>query len=183
MYEELANALRTNAVGTILFTNLFFLIFAVLVIYLTFRIAGADSDKKARSANLLVALVGGLCGWVVGTAFSAFSPEEAVLFKSISGTIGIFLSGYVVSKLDRFIEAALFPVDKAEVAWSRVGLFVATLMLAAVTVFLNRLYAFQNPPGAPIAGATDASRPKAGAPTLSPAKQNVPASGAASSAK
>lgn len=143
MYEYLSGVFQTNAAGTVLLTNLFFIVFFVLIVYLAMHVAGADEDGKSRSVNLLVAMLGGLVGWGIGTLFSAFSPSEKALFGSISSTVGVFLSGYVVSKIDRFVEGALFPIKDAHVAWSRLGLFTAALLLAAIAVFINRLYAFQ----------------------------------------
>jgi hypothetical protein len=106
-------------------------------------VAGATDNPQAISANRLVALIGALCGWIIGVAFAPFSESEQTQFLAISSVISAFLSGYVVSKFDRYLEGVLFPVGvETRNSWTRVGLFVAALLLVATTVFINRLYAF-----------------------------------------
>jgi hypothetical protein len=143
MYEFLKDALHTNAPGTVLLTGIVFLIMTALIWHLTSRVAGATDNPQAISANRLVALIGALCGWIIGVAFAPFSASEQTQFQAISSVISVFLSGYVVSKFDRYLEGVLFPVGvKTRNSWTRVGLFVAALLLVATTVFINRLYAF-----------------------------------------
>ncbi|SEA76385.1 hypothetical protein [Variovorax sp. YR216] len=143
MYDWLKQALHAEAPGTVLLTALAFLTLLALIWHLTGRVGGARDDPQAIYANRLAALIGGLCGWIIGVAFEPFAGEETH-FKEIWRVVSAFLSGYVVSKLDRYLEGVLFPVGKeTRDSWSRLGLFVASLLLAAVTVFLNRLYAFR----------------------------------------
>lgn len=145
MYEILKSTLHTNAPGTVLLTGIVFLAIVVLIWYLTSHVGGAEDDPKATSANRLIALIGALCGWIIGVAFAPFSEAEQHQFQAITSVVSAFLSGYVVSKLDRYLEGVLFPVGaETRDAWARVGLFVAAFLLAAITVFLNRLYAFRN---------------------------------------
>lgn len=145
MYDNLKDALHTNAPGTVLLTGIVFLIMTALIWSLTSRVAGALDDPQAISANRLVALIGALCGWIIGIAFAPFSSAEHTQFIAISSVISAFLSGYVVSKLDRYLEGVLFPVGvETRNSWARVGLFTVTLLLAATTVFINRLYAFRD---------------------------------------
>lgn len=142
-YEDVKDFLKTYAPGTVILTALAFVFFAILIWRLTSRIGGARDNESATNSNRLVAIIGALCGWIIGTAFAPFSDAEKEHFRQISGVISAFLSGYVVSKLDRFLEAKLFPVSEANRdSWARVGLFVAAFLLAATTVFVNRLYAF-----------------------------------------
>lgn len=149
-YDTVKDLLKTNAPGTVIFTGIAFVFFAALIWSLTSRVGGAADDQSSVNANRLVALIGALCGWIIGTAFAPFSDAEREHFQQISGVISAFLSGYVVSKLDRFVEAKLFPVNESSRdSWARVGLFVSAFLLASVTVFVNRLYAFRDPPQTP----------------------------------
>lgn len=183
MYESITDFLKTNAPGTVIFTNIFFVAFMVVILSLTRKIAGAKDSSESRSANLLTALLGGLCGWIIGMAFAPFTPVESSQFISISNAVSVFLSGYVVSKLDRFLEGALFPVDKSPNSWARVGLFTAALLLASVTVFTNRLYAFKDalPVAVSQAGVSvellKPGNPPTVASSSSTASTNVPQSG------
>jgi hypothetical protein len=142
VYDRLKAFLHTEAPGTVLLTNVAFVVLILLIWRLTGQVAGGLDSDAARSANRLLALIGGLCGLIVGVAFAPFTDLEEKKFRAISSVVSAFLSGYVVSKLDRFVEGALFPIT--EYAWSRVGLFIAALLLVSATVFLNRLYAFRD---------------------------------------
>jgi hypothetical protein len=130
--------------GTIVFTGIAFVLFVALIWHLASVLNDAKSDQSARSANRLAALLGALCGWIIGTFFSPFSDAERNQFATISSVVSAFLSGYVVSKVDRFVEGKLFPVGpETRDSWARVGLFASAFLLAAITVFVFRLYAFQ----------------------------------------
>ncbi len=145
MYETLKATLHTNAPGTVLLTGIVFLVMVGFIWHLTGCTGGAKNDPNATSANRLVALIGALCGWIIGVAFAPFSKAEYDQFQAITSVVSAFLSGYVVSKLDRYLEGVLFPIGpETRNSWARVGLFVAAFLLAAVTVFLNRLYAFRD---------------------------------------
>jgi hypothetical protein len=52
----------------------------------------------------------------------------------------VFVSGYVVSKLDRFLEGSLFENGKPTVQWVPLGLFAAAFILSTILVFVNRVY-------------------------------------------
>lgn len=144
LYDWLAKTLKTTEPGTVIFSAVAFIFFAYLIWHLTSVLSGAKTDESKKSANRLVALIGALSGWVIGMAFSPLTGTEQAHFTEISQAVSAFLSGYVVSKLDRFLEAKLFPVDTTTVeSWSRIGLFSAALLLASVTVFVNRTYAFK----------------------------------------
>jgi hypothetical protein len=150
MYETLQNYLHTRDVGTVICSAIAFVLFAWLIWHLTGVLNDAKTKPESRSANRLAALLGALCGWIIGIAFAPFSDAEKTQFAAISSAVSAFLSGYVVSKVDRFIESVLFPVNaQSRESWNRVGIFVAALLLGSVTVFVNRLYAFQNPIAAP----------------------------------
>lgn len=144
MYEELVAFLHTNAPGTVVLTAIAFILLIALIWHLTSQVAGAKEDAKAISVNRLAALIGALCGWIIGIAFAPFSSAEQQQFQAIGSVVSAFLSGYVVSKLDRYLEGVLFPIGpQTKDSWARVGLFVASFLLVAIAVFLNRLYAFR----------------------------------------
>lgn len=99
-------------------------------------------DKFEQGTNLLIATTGALAGWALGMAIAPYSTGEQKLFAEIGQTVSAFASGYLVSKLDRFLEATLFDANKKAVgsAWIRLGLFVGPLVLALLFVFSNRSY-------------------------------------------
>lgn len=71
----------------------------------------------------------------------------------------VFISGYVVSKLDRFVEASAF-VNKEPVSenWIRIGLFVSTALLSLITIVTNRVYFRPDPPEEDSKSAKDVAR-------------------------
>jgi hypothetical protein len=99
------------------------------------------SPKEQANTNYLIVLLGSLLGWVLGLFFSPYDDKEAKAFVSIGQAVSAFISGYVFSKLDRFVEASLF-VAQGPVygSWIRVGLFVAAAVIWAVLVFSSRAY-------------------------------------------
>ena len=95
--------------------------------------------------NLLISLLGGLIGWVFGNAASPVSEGEKETFNELGKVVATFFSGYLVSKLDRFIEGVLFRSNQIdENSWISVCFFSSALILASVTVFLNRTYALKS---------------------------------------
>ncbi len=91
--------------------------------------------------NMLISLLGGLIGWVLGNAGSPISKDEKENFSELGKLIATFFSGYLVSKLDRFIEGVLFKSNQIdENSWVSACFFSSALILASVTVFLNRTY-------------------------------------------
>ncbi len=144
MYDGLVSFLHTNSPGTILLTAIAFVLLIALIWRLTSQVAGAREDPKAVSINRIVALSGALCGWIIGIAFAPFTTDEKEQFEAIGSVVSAFLSGYVVSKLDRYLEGVLFPIGpETRDSWTRVGLFVVSFLLVAIAVFVNRLYAFR----------------------------------------
>jgi len=107
-------------------------------------LAGATDSTAAASLNRLVALLGALTGWAVGIFFAPFSTEEEHQFKGIGKVISAFVAGYFVSNFDMFVKQYLFPESgTSDEAWMRVGFFVCSFLLVAITVFIQRLYAFR----------------------------------------
>lgn len=137
--------------GSVLFTNIFAPIIGLIVIATCFLI-GVDWTIGINltsgiywtnvSYNFLIVVTGALLGWALGMFFSPFSEKEGASFSTIGQTVSVFVSGYVVSKLDRFLEATLFDAQKLPVPtnWWRTGLLFASLLLVMLTVFSNRAY-------------------------------------------
>jgi thiol:disulfide interchange protein len=92
--------------------------------------------------NLLICLLGLIIGWMLGTLASPYTKTESVQFLSLSQAISAFISGYLISKLDRFLEVALFTKEGEiqNLAWSQAGLFTATLLVTTLVTFINRTY-------------------------------------------
>ncbi|WP_445635563.1 hypothetical protein [Nostoc sp. DSM 114161] len=122
--------------------NLTAIFFGTILFVCLFNIDKNDKDDPNRIwLNLLISLLGGLIGWVLGNVASPVSPDEKQVFSELAKVVATFFSGYLLSKLDRFLEGVLFKnnhIDKN--SWISVCFFSSALILASVTVFLNRTY-------------------------------------------
>lgn len=138
---SLGEMMDSDAPVTVIFTNAFFLAILVLIGVLACHVASGELGGEGVWVNVLISLLGGLSGWLIGTGLAPYSTEEQKRFKDISVTASAFLSGYVVSKLDRLLDATMLE-NAAEhvVAWERAGLFVAAFLATTITVFINRFY-------------------------------------------
>ncbi len=99
--------------------------------------------------NALVSALGGLMGWALGMLFAPYTEAEAAKFSAIGKTISAFISGYVISKVDRFLELTMFnknlvdgviveaPVDTT---WLRLALFACSGLVIMLIVLSNRTY-------------------------------------------
>lgn len=101
----------------------------------------SDNDPHAFANNILISILGGLIGWVLGALATPFDAIEGDKFLLLGKTATVFLSGYVVSKLDRFLEISLFAADtKDSISWSRIALFCSSCLVVAIFVFTVRDY-------------------------------------------
>jgi ABC-type uncharacterized transport system permease subunit len=124
---------------SLLFTGLFAVLFGTLLAYLCV-ILGAD--RPAVGLNLLVALLGALSGWAVGMFFSPIDERDAQRLQFVGKTVGAFVSGYLLGKIDPFLVEQMKRATESPstINWIRVGLFGASALLGAVVVFVNRAY-------------------------------------------
>jgi len=123
----------------ILFTGLFAFIFGVLLAYLCIVLG---RDRAEVGLNLLVALLGALSGWALGMFFSPIDAQDARRLQFVGKTVGAFISGYLLAKIDPFLaeQVKLATETPSRVNWIRVGLCAASGLLGAVVVFVNRAY-------------------------------------------
>ena len=119
--------------------HIFGLLFGLGLAILCFLLG---SDILDISTNLLLLLIGLLLGWHAGTFFSPIDEKDEKRLRYAGATVGGFVSGYLLSKVDPILQAqvALLTKDMSIVDWPKVGIFVAGFLLAAVWVFECRSY-------------------------------------------
>ena len=123
---------------SIIFTNIFAIAFAFIIGWLCFTVS---TEPLPQVFNVLLALTGALIGWALGMFFAPFTEKEAARFSSIGQAVSAFASGYVISKLDRFLEAAMFQDNiPITITWVRLGLLFCSMLLVLLSVFSNRAY-------------------------------------------
>ncbi|MDF3835447.1 hypothetical protein P3W85_21170 [Cupriavidus basilensis] len=123
---------------TIYMTNLAAAALGLLLLWLCWKL---DDEQKGRFRNYLVVCLGALLGWALAMFFSPYGPFDKDILDNVGKWTSAFLSGYAVSKVDRFIESSMFDGKTAKIdAWIRFGLFAGALTLALIAVGTNRMY-------------------------------------------
>jgi hypothetical protein len=101
---------------------------------------GSD-NARAITLNVLVCLLGAALGWGAGILATPIAEGDTSHFAKLGQIISAFAGGYLVSKLDRFLERALYSGDQlVPTAWERVGLFAVSFLVTLIVVFVNRWY-------------------------------------------
>lgn len=134
--DQIAGELGEN-VNTVVFSLLLLILILGGLLWITRTMTNSES-----AYNYLILLLGALCGWVLGIFFAPYTAEEAKKLVTFRQAISAFISGYVLSKLDRFLEASLFVEGKVPQydTWIRLGLFVAATAIFALGTFTCRAY-------------------------------------------
>src|SRR5205085_5041552 len=97
--------------------NIMALAFAGVIIWACGKLG---DDGKAFTLNVLICLLGGVLGWGLGILATPIAPDDTGQFAKIGQVISAFASGYLVSKLDRFLEHGLYDSDHLVAnAWQR----------------------------------------------------------------
>lgn len=124
----------------VIFTNIFAALFCALIGWLCIFVSPSDPIRQAL--NGLIAMFGALIGWALGMFLAPYTQAEAAKFISMGQAVSAFVTGYALSKLDRFLEAVLFSNDTVPIviSWIRIGLFTCSALLVMLTVFSNRAY-------------------------------------------
>lgn len=131
---------------TIIITNFACILFLIGIGLLCFHVSTTTED---RVLNTLTATLGTLIGWALGIFFAPYTKDEESRFSTIGQGISVFVSGYVVSKLDRFFESTMFAKSTvagitteipSTISWIRLALFTCSALLIMLAVFTNRAY-------------------------------------------
>lgn len=104
------------------------------------------SDNIAeRYLTIVIFIASGSIGWFVGMILSPDSLSEEKRFSTFSKNISLFISGYMVSKIDRLVDALFQPdiiFSSNRLAGYRFVGALSMLILAALLTYLLRVYAF-----------------------------------------
>lgn len=123
---------------TVLFTNTFAVFFIVTLVWIGRSIG---SDFHARLLNYMLIVLGALSGWALGMFFAPYGEGDKEALAQMSKLASVFVTGYAVSKIDRFVEASVFVGSVPDpVSWIRIGLFAGATVLSILVVVTNRIY-------------------------------------------
>jgi len=123
---------------TVITSNLSAFLASIALIWLAYQL-GIENDTYFF--NWIICLFGAILGWGVGLLVSPSSKTEKEQFSGLTKTISAFLSGYILSKLDRVIEN-LLESDKIfqELFLIKIALFLTAFFITVIIVFINRRY-------------------------------------------
>ncbi|HWT39144.1 MAG TPA: hypothetical protein VN289_22855 [Paraburkholderia sp.] len=123
---------------TVLFTNVFAIAFFLILVWVAKHLG---ADFHARLLNYLLIVLGALIGWAIAMFSAPYGKSDKEALAQIGKLASVFVSGYVLSKLDRFVEASTFVnKDPIHENWIRVGIFAGAALLSLITVVTNRVY-------------------------------------------
>ena len=123
----------------LIIANIAVFILGFILFYLVFSIG---ESKKDFNINLLVSCIGSILGWVTGVLISPYGADEERQFSNYTKIISAFISGYLVSKIDRIFEDIIKNDLYLQYLFlCRVFLFVSFFFLSILLVYMNRRYA------------------------------------------
>jgi hypothetical protein len=114
-------------------------ILGAVLIVLSFYLG---NSSKEVAINIAVMVLGISLGWLIGIIISPYSVNEKKMFSEYTKAIGVFASGYLVGKIDRFIEALLRPdfILDSTIGFRFIA-FISSLVIAIMITFVYRHYA------------------------------------------
>lgn len=100
---------------------------------------GAFKAGNSPPINILVAVTGGLIGWIVGMLMTPVTGMEQIRFPEYGTALSTFVTGYLVAKIDRLFELA---VNKetgiTDELIGRLLMFASAFALGALATYIWR---------------------------------------------
>jgi len=91
--------------------------------------------------NLALLVLAWVIGWILGTLAAPYTKKEETQFTAYAKAVSVFVSGYLVGKLDRLATDIFSPeILMKPIAAFRLVAFVATVLLAALVTRSFRAY-------------------------------------------
>lgn len=83
-----------------------------------------------------------LSGWCLGIAISPYTAAEQKSFARVGQVVSVLISGYAVSKFDRFLERVLFGPSGSPNSdiWVRLALFLGATAVGCLFDYSNQAY-------------------------------------------
>jgi len=96
-------------------------------------------ENNTYFLNWVICLLGAVIGWVIGLITSPSSQSEKEQFSGITKAISVFLSGYILSKLDCVIPT-MYDKITSDLFFIRIAFFLIAFFITVIIVFINRRY-------------------------------------------
>jgi hypothetical protein len=95
---------------------------------------------KDIAITYTVILLGILLGWLVGMITTPYDHRDGSKIIKFSTLIGTFISGFLLSKLDKVVDVILSNGVQSELMGMRLLLFACSFILVWIVVFIYRVY-------------------------------------------
>jgi hypothetical protein len=92
---------------------------------------------EAKCINLTVLAIGATVGWLFGVVLSPYDPSEKQAFRDYAKAGSVFVSGFLVAKIDKLAEHILDPnfLLSDNVAAFRTLGFIGCVILSMIITF------------------------------------------------
>ena len=115
------------------------ILFSIALIFIAYKIG---PEQNVYPITFLICLSGCILGWIVGILTSPYDKADESKLNKFSKLIGTFISGYLLSKLDKVFESIFSPESLlTPIIGLRVLLFVCFFCIMWIIVFVFRQYA------------------------------------------
>jgi hypothetical protein len=102
-----------------------------------------DVNPPSWVINLAIAVFGICMGWLIGVVVSPYDEKETKEFSGYAKVISPFLSGYVLSKVDKFLNFDLTNQTSVDIVLIiRVLILISSFLVMMLITFYFRRYAF-----------------------------------------
>lgn len=126
LHGDLSDVITAGVVGV--------LIYGVLL-----WICVAYQEGNERITLLLACALGAAFGWVIGILASPYTIQEKDTFSTLSKLIYGFISGYVVSKVDKLLNSLLSPpIQERPIVFA--GIMITSFLTAVAVTYVSRTY-------------------------------------------
>ena len=126
----------------LIITTVISIIVAGILWFLCFKVVATPLDGYLNLAIILASICS---GWLLGTFVSPETEREQQSFMTYGKAVSAFVSGYLVSKLDKVIDRILSPETLAmPVAGFRLAGAVAAVISALLVTYIVRAYVYKS---------------------------------------
>lgn len=116
----------------------------VIIIIAVGLIVGQDTPEKA--ITLIIFVLGAVIGWFIAIVISPYTDSEKDRFIRIGQTISAFISGYLLSKLDKpinaYIDAFTSKIGKEEFEIVLIDLHIVRLIGFVISVIVSTIVVY-----------------------------------------
>jgi uncharacterized membrane protein len=121
------------------------LLSAIIICVFFIGFIGSDGTKE-KSITTILLLLAILVGWIFGTGLTPESTREAGNFSTAWKGASLFISGYLISKIDpvitRIFSSLTLSEPESTLTLLRALCFLTNILAAMLLVYFLRMYCF-----------------------------------------